>query len=38
MTRFVTDALRAHSPGDTVMVVVLRDGEQLTLLAQLGER
>ena len=33
-----TDALRAHSTGDTVTVVVLRDGEELALLAVLGER
>ncbi len=33
-----TDALRAHSPGDTVTVVVLRDGQELRLLAVLGER
>ena len=33
-----TDALRAHSPRDTVTVVVLRDGEELALLAVLGER
>jgi membrane-associated protease RseP (regulator of RpoE activity) len=33
-----TDALRARSPGDTVRVVVLRDGQELTLQAVLRER
>ncbi len=34
----MTDALRAHKPGDVVIVVVLRDGEQLELTATLGKR
>ncbi len=33
-----TDALRAHSPGDTVEVVVQRDGAELPLMAILGSR
>ena len=33
-----TDALRAHSPGDTVELVVLRDDGELTLRAILGSR
>ncbi len=34
----MTDALRAHKPGDVVTVVVLRDGERLELTATLGKR
>ncbi len=33
-----TDALRAHKPGDTVQVVVERDGQRVTLTATLGRR
>ena len=33
-----TDALRAHQPGDTVQVVVLRGGERLTVTAVLVAR
>ena len=33
-----TDALRAHAPGDTVEVVVLREGEEVPLVAVLGSR
>jgi S1-C subfamily serine protease len=33
-----TDALRTHSPGDTVEVVVQRDGEEVPLVAVLGTR
>jgi S1-C subfamily serine protease len=33
-----TDALRARQPGDEVTVVVLRDGERVTLRATLGRR
>jgi hypothetical protein len=33
-----TDALRAHRAGDTVPVLVLRDGSEVTLSATLGER
>jgi hypothetical protein len=33
-----TDALQAHEPGDTVRVVVRRDGEPLTVTAVLGRR
>ncbi len=33
-----TDALRAHSPGDTVQIVVLRDDEEMVLVAVLGSR
>jgi hypothetical protein len=33
-----TDALRAHQPGDTVQVVLRRDGQQLTVTAVLGRR
>jgi S1-C subfamily serine protease len=33
-----TDALQAHEPGDTVRVVVRRDGEPLALTAVLGRR
>jgi C-terminal processing protease CtpA/Prc len=34
----MTDALRAHKPGDTVEVVVLRDGQKVTLTVTLGKR
>jgi hypothetical protein len=34
----MTNALRAHKPGDTVRVDVLRDGARLTLTATLGTR
>jgi hypothetical protein len=33
-----TDALRSHAPGDTVEVVVLREGEEVPLVAVLGSR
>ena len=33
-----TYALQAHEPGDAVEIVVLRDGERLTLTAVLGDR
>jgi hypothetical protein len=33
-----TDALNAHKPGDTVQIVVLRDGQRLTLTATLAAR
>jgi hypothetical protein len=33
-----TDALRSHAPGDTVKVVVLREGEEVPLVAVLGSR
>jgi hypothetical protein len=33
-----TDALQAHQPGDTVQVIVRRDGEPLTVTAVLGKR
>jgi len=33
-----TEALRAHQPGDTVEIVVLRDGAEVTLQATLGTR
>ena len=33
-----TDALRAHAPGDTVGIVVLREGEEVPLVAVLGSR
>ena len=33
-----TYALQDHEPGDTVEIVVLRDGERLTLTAVLGDR
>lgn len=33
-----TDALRSHAPGDTVEIVVLREGEELPLVAVLGSR
>jgi len=34
----MTDALRAHKPGDVVQVDVLRDGRRITLTATLGTR
>lgn len=34
----MTDALRAHEPGDSVRIVVLRDGERIELAATLGRR
>ncbi|HEX9690495.1 MAG TPA: M28 family peptidase [Gemmatimonadales bacterium] len=34
----MTDALRSYKPGDTITVVVLRDGERLELEATLGTR
>ena len=34
----LTDALRAHRPGDVVDVTVLRDGEELTQSVRLGSR
>jgi hypothetical protein len=34
----LTDALRAHKPGDTVPLRVLRDGKPLTLQVTLGQR
>ena len=33
-----TDALQARKPGDTVQIVVLRDGERVALSATLGRR
>lgn len=33
-----TDALRAHEPGDTVDIVVLREGKEVTVTATLGSR
>ncbi len=33
-----TDALRAHAAGDTVAIVVLRDGQEVELVAVLGSR
>jgi hypothetical protein len=33
-----SDALYSHSPGDVVAVVVLRDGQRLTLRVKLGRR
>lgn len=33
-----TDALRSHAPGDTVEMVVLREGEEVPLVAVLGSR
>jgi S1-C subfamily serine protease len=33
-----TYALRDHQPGDEVVVVVMRDGERLSLTAVLGQR
>lgn len=34
----MTDALRAHKPGDTVKLVVMRDGERREFTATLGKR
>jgi Zn-dependent M28 family amino/carboxypeptidase len=34
----MTDALRAHKPGDMVKLVVLRDGERVELSTTLGKR
>lgn len=34
----MTDALRAHKPGDTVEIVVTRDGQSVTLTVTLGRR
>lgn len=34
----LTNALRAHKPGDTVPVVLLRDGQRLTVTVTLGIR
>jgi Zn-dependent M28 family amino/carboxypeptidase len=34
----LTNALRAHKPGDTVPIVILRDGQRLTVTATLGTR
>jgi len=34
----MTDALRAHKPGDTVALQILRDGKPVTLTATLGTR
>jgi S1-C subfamily serine protease len=34
----MTEALRAHKPGDVVDVQVLRGGERLSLEATLGSR
>lgn len=34
----MTDALRAHEPGDRVTIVVLRDGERVETFAILGRR
>jgi hypothetical protein len=34
----LTDALRAHAPGDRVRVVVLRDGEEVEFEVVLGDR
>ena len=34
----MTDALRSHKPGDTVKLVVMRDGERLEFTATLGRR
>lgn len=33
-----TDALRSHAPGDKVEIVVLREGEEVPLVAVLGSR
>ena len=33
-----TYALQDHEPGDSVEIVVLRDGERLTFTAVLGDR
>jgi S1-C subfamily serine protease len=34
----LTDALRAHKPGDTVPLRLIRDGKPLTLEVTLGTR
>jgi len=34
----LTNALRAHKPGDTVPIVLLRDGQRVTVTATLGTR
>ena len=34
----MTDALRAHEPGDRVIVIVLRDGEKVSFDVVLGRR
>lgn len=34
----MTDALRAHKPGDVVMVAVMRDGQRIEVTATLGKR
>ena len=34
----LTNALRAHKPGDTVPIVILRDGQRVTVTATLGTR
>jgi S1-C subfamily serine protease len=34
----LTDALRAHKPGDTVSLQLIRDGKPLTLEVTLGTR
>jgi S1-C subfamily serine protease len=34
----MTDALRAHKPGDVVAVTVQRDGKPLTVSVTLGAR
>ena len=34
----LTDALRAHKPGDTVPLLLIRDGKPLTLEVTLGTR
>ena len=34
----MTAALRAHEPGDTVKLVVMRDGERIEMIATLGRR
>ena len=34
----MTDALRAHKPGDVVQIVILRDGARQTVTATLGTR
>ena len=33
-----SDALYAHKPGDEVTIVVLRDGQRLSLKVKLGKR
>lgn len=34
----MTDALRAHQPGDTVTIIVMRNGQQVSVTATLGKR